>query len=77
MCDRIQDYDIVAYLTPDGRYELRQYVGGEPVLLVERVYDPVAAEAEALDLAHRDGSDAWMQEAQDIFRCLSINDLTR
>ena len=65
----IRDYDIVAYLSLDGQYELRQYVGGEPVLLIERVYDPVGAAVEALDLAYEDGSDAWIQEAHETFRC--------
>ena len=59
MPDGIEEYDIVACLTPDGQYELRQYFGGEPVLLVERIYDRSAAEAEALDLAHKQGADAW------------------
>ena len=72
MPDPMKDSDIVACLTLTGEYEIRQYVAGEPVLLVERVYDRVAAEAEAVDLAHKEGSDAWIQEAQAIFRCLTV-----
>ena len=72
MPNPMKDYDIVACLTLTGEYEIRQYVEGEPVLLVERVYDRVAAEAEAVNLAHKDGSDAWIQEAQGIFRCLTV-----
>ena len=72
MPNPMKEYDIVACLTPDGQYQIHQYVGGEPVLLGGRVYDRGAAVAEALDLAHQERSNAWIQEAQGIFRCLTV-----
>jgi hypothetical protein len=67
-----QNDDIVACRRSDGRFELRQLVDDEFVMIRVRAYDRPQAEAAALELSRREQSDAWIQEGAGVYRRLDI-----
>ena len=69
---RIQNHDIVASLHPGDGHALKQMApGGHLIVLREGPFTRAAAEAHALEFAEREQSDALIEEARDLFRCLN------
>lgn len=68
----LQDHDIVARRRTDGGYELTQVLRGDFILLLDRSLTREEAEARALEAAEREQSDAWIEEAPGVYRCLNV-----
>lgn len=68
----IRNDDVVAALLSNGRYELKQFVDDEFVMIRLGVFDRQTAEKAAIELAKREQSNAWVQEGPTIYRLLDI-----
>jgi hypothetical protein len=68
----IQNDDVVALRRPDGRYEIRQAVDNELVMIRLGVFDRKSAEKTAIELAKLEQSSAWVQEGPGNYRLLDM-----
>lgn len=64
----VENYDIVACRGSDGRYELRQFVDNELVMMRVGTLGRPEAAAAALQLAKRERSNAWIKDGPDNYR---------
>ena len=74
--NEIENFDIVACLRSDGRYELKQMMpGGHLILLREGPYDPPLAAPAARELAAREHSHAWIEHSRGAYMSLDVGSL--
>ena len=66
----IEEYDIVACRRTDARYELRQFVDDELIMIRAGTLGRPEVAATAMRLARRERSSAWIQESPASYRLL-------
>jgi len=64
----IEQYDIVACRRTDARYELRQFIEDELIMIRAGTLGRPEAAAAALQLARREQSNAWIQDGPGTYR---------